>query len=291
MHEKIQRAQILIDALPYIRDFRGKTFVVKYGGNAMTDPELKKMVIQDFLLLHYVGIKLVVVHGGGPAISQTMNRMNIPFQFIDGQRVTDSEALAVTEMVLTGMVNKEIVSLLNLYGGKSVGLSGKDGLLIEAAKKKASADLGYVGEVACIHPHILEVMEENGFICVVSPIGIDKNGQSYNINADTVAAHIASALQAEKLFLLTNINGLMENVEDPSTLISSLSLSTAEKHINNKSIQGGMIPKIQACIQALRKGVKKAHMINGTIEHALLLETFTPEGIGTQIYNDLQREF
>ncbi len=283
MKERIKRAKILIDALPYIKEFRGKTFVIKYGGNAMIDEKLKKNVILDFLLLHYVGIKIVIIHGGGPAISKTMKKMNLVPQFIDGHRITDRETLSVAEMVLTGQVNKEIVSLLNKNGGKAVGLSGKDGFLIKAKKKKGKYDLGYVGEVESVNPEIIRVLEENGFITVISPIGIDENGETYNINADTVAAHIAGALNAEKFFLLTDVDGILRNVNDKNSLISSINYKDIEKLEKEGVISGGMIPKVEACKIALCKGAKKAHIINGTTPHAILLETFTTKGIGTQI--------
>lgn len=287
MENQVKRAEILIDALPYIKEFRGSTFVIKYGGNAMIDQVLKENVILDFLLLHYVGIKVVVVHGGGPAISSAMNKMNIKPQFIDGHRVTDLETLGVAEMVLTGQVNKEIVSLINRNGGKAVGLSGKDGKLIQAVKKpvKDQKDLGFVGEVKSIDPDIIRVLESNGFMTVISPIGIDENGQSFNINADNVAAHIAASLNAEKLFLLTDVHGIMTDLNDPESLVAQITLDEIEQAKRDGIISGGMIPKVDACVTAISNGVKNAHIINGTLLHALLLETFTTRGIGTKIFS------
>ncbi|MDH4127776.1 MAG: acetylglutamate kinase [Spirochaetota bacterium] len=285
MMKLIEKANILIEALPFIKQFYGKTMIIKYGGSAMIDPRLKEMVIQDIILMKYVGINPVIVHGGGKHISELMQRLGKEVLFLDGLRVTDKETMDITEMVLTGAVNKEIVSLLNLHGGKAVGVSGKDGMLIEAKKKTIinSKDYGFVGEITKINPKILEVLDQADFIPVVSPIGFSKDGHTFNINADNAAGEIAAALKASKLILLTDIRGVCMVKDDESTLISSLKISEVQGLKDNGIIKEGMLPKIDSCIKAFEKGVEKIHIIDGRISHSILLELFTEEGIGTQI--------
>jgi len=291
MKKLAEKASILIEALPYIRNFYGKTFVIKYGGAAQVEESLKSTFAQDIVLLNFIGIHTVVVHGGGPKISKTMEQMGKKPQFVQGQRVTDRETMDIVEMVLAGIINKEIVNLINQHGGKAVGLSGKDGGLVKAKKKVVKKlspetqteeiiDLGLVGDVEEIDPSILITLKENNFIPVIAPVGYDRNGNTLNINADFVASAIAGAIRAEKLILLTDVEGILDQ---KGKLISSIRVGAAEKLIEKGIIKGGMIPKVQACINALRKGCSKTYIIDGRIEHSLLLEIFTKEGIGTEI--------
>jgi acetylglutamate kinase len=290
MEDLIDKAKVLIEALPYIRRFYDKTVVVKYGGAAMVNEQLKNSFALDMVLLKYIGINPVVVHGGGPQIGKVLAQMGIESKFVKGMRVTDDETMDVVEMVLVGKVNKEIVSLINRHGGKAVGLSGKDGQLITARKLNLTDshnenppeifDLGMVGEVESINPGVIRTLESQNFIPVIAPVGVGIKGESYNINADTVAGQIASALKAEKLILLTDVKGLMNNRKE---LIGSIDVMTARQKTEAGVISGGMIPKVQCCIDALRDGVQKTHIIDGRVEHAILLEIFTDGGIGTQI--------
>jgi len=290
MKDIIKKAEILIEALPYIRSFYGKTFVIKYGGSAQAKEELKEFFAEDIVTLNYIGIKTAIVHGGGPKISATMEKMGKKPKFVQGQRVTDKETMDIVEMVLGGLVNKEIVSLINSHGGKAAGLSGKDGGLIKAKKKlfKKHAetgvdeiiDIGLVGEVTHVDPRILISLEKDGFIPVISPVGVGPKGETLNINADYVAASIASALQAEKLILLTDVPGIMDK---KNNIISTLSKQNIKKFIKDGTITGGMLPKVQACLKAIEGGVSKTHIIDGRVPHCLLLEIFTKEGIGTEI--------
>ena len=293
MKEIIRKAEVLIDALPYIRNFYGKTLVIKYGGAAQTKSELKESFSQDIAMLNFIGIRTVIVHGGGPKISATMEKMGKKPEFVYGQRVTDQETMDIVEMVLGGLVNKEIVSLINKHGGKAVGLSGKDGGLIRAHKKiiknvtpetgvSEIVDLGLVGEVTAIDPSILDGLEKSGFIPVISPIGVGPEGETLNINADYVASAVASSLRAEKLILLTDVAGLLDK---KGTVISTLKKSRISRLVKDGTISGGMLPKVQACIRALDEGVSKTHIVDGRIPHCLLLEIFTKEGIGTEILN------
>jgi acetylglutamate kinase len=288
----IEKAQVLIEALPYIRTFFGRTFVIKYGGNAMTDPELKKAVMLDVILLKYVGINPVIVHGGGPDISRTMERLGKKPVFVAGHRVTDAETMEIVQMVLVGKINQEIVSLINKYGGKSIGLSGKDGNLIVARRRTGGhatvdgpgeVDLGYVGDVESINPEPIHLLSEKGYIPVVAPVGVGLDGESYNINADAVAGHLAAALKADKLIMLTDVEGIFGDPNDTSTLISALGTEQAMRMIQNGEISGGMIPKVEACIRALDAGVARTHIIDGRKMHSLLLEIFTDQGIGTMV--------
>ena len=291
MQKLIDKATILMEALPYIRRFYQKTIVIKYGGHAMKDRELKKDFAMDITLMNYIGLNRVVVHGGGPQIEEVLERMGKPSKFIEGLRVTDEEIMEVVEMVLVGKVSKEIVSLINYQGGKAIGLSGKDGNLITAKKLRLLSsqskttirkvkDIGLVGEVESINPLIIETLDRSKFIPVISPIGIGKDGETYNINADMVAGKIASALNAEKLILLTDTEGVLDKNRK---LISSMNEKKAKALIKRGQITGGMIPKVNCCLQALKEGVAKAHIIDGRIKHAILLEIFTDVGIGTQI--------
>ncbi len=290
MKDIIKKAEILIEALPYIRNFYGKTFVITYGGSAQVRDNLKESFAKDIVTLNYIGIKTAIVHGGGPKISATMEKMGKKPEFVQGQRVTDRETMDIVEMVLGGLVNKEIVSLINSHGGKAVGLSGKDGRLIKAKKKllKKHAetgvneiiDIGLVGEVTHVDPHILISLEKDGFIPVISPVGVGPKGETLNINADYVAASVASALHAEKLILLTDVPGIMDK---NNNIISTLTKQNIKKYIKVGTIIGGMLPKVQACLKAVDGGVSKTHIIDGRIPHCLLLEIFTKEGIGTEI--------
>lgn len=290
MKKLIEKANILIESLPYIRNFYGKTFVIKYGGAAQVDERLKDSFAQDVVLLNFIGIRPVIVHGGGPRISEMMKRMGKEPSFVQGQRITDRETMEIVEMVLGGLINKEIVALINSHGGKAIGLSGKDGGLIRAKKKllrKSVAsgeeeviDIGLVGEVESIEPGILNTIEKDGFIPVIAPIGFGRDGSAFNINADYVASAVASSLKAEKLILLTDVPGIKDKRE---VVISSIGRKEIKGLIDNGTISGGMLPKVQACVNALNEGVKKTHIIDGRVPHCLLLEIFTKEGIGTEI--------
>ncbi len=281
MKKHLQKIKILLEALPYIKRFYGKTVVVKYGGSAMIEDSLKHSFAQDMVLLKYVGINPVVVHGGGPQIAGLLQRLGKETRFIKGIRVTDTETMDVVEMVLGGKVNKEIVGLINHYGGKAVGISGKDAEFIKAKPLKIRGEeLGLAGDVEDVDPAIIKSLEENDFIPVVAPIGGDEKGQSYNINADIVAGRLASALKAEKLILLTDVEGVLDK---DKKLIPSLSLSAARSLIRRKVAKEGMVPKLKCCMEAVAKGVNSAHIIDGRVEHAVLLEVFTDAGVGTVI--------
>lgn len=276
------RVRVLSEALPYIQQFAGRTVVVKYGGAAMKDSELKDTVIRDIVFLSCVGLRPIVVHGGGPEINSWLNKLGIEAQFKNGLRVTDAPTMDVVEMVLVGRVNKEIVALINQAGGKAVGLCGKDGNLIKA-RPQGQEGIGFVGDVSGIDVTILNTLVENGYIPVVSSVAADETGQSYNINADTVAGEIAAALNAEKLILLTDTRGILENYKDQSTLIPKLDIQEARDLIGTGVVAGGMIPKVNCCVRSLAQGVKAAHILDGRIPHSLLLEIFTDVGIGTML--------
>jgi acetylglutamate kinase len=283
MKNNIDKAKVLIESLPYIRQFFDQIIVIKYGGHAMTDENLKNCFALDVILMQYVGLIPIVIHGGGPQIGKVLDRMGIKCSFHKGLRVTDAETMEVVEMVLVGKVNKEIVGLINQHGGKSVGLCGKDGGLIQATKISISdeiGDMGMVGEVRLVDTSILETLKKRRFIPVIAPIGVGERGEAYNINADLVAGKIASAIKAKKLILLTDVEGIKDNKKK---LVSSLSIKKAQRMIEKGVITGGMIPKVNCCINALNEGVEKAHIIDGRIEHAILLEIFTHRGIGTEI--------
>ena len=292
MQELIEKADVLIEALPYIRNFSGKSIVVKYGGSAMQEEELKQDFARDIVLMKYVGMNPVVVHGGGPQINNMLDKLGMEAKFVQGIRVTDKETMDVVEMVLLGKINKEIVARLNHLGGRAVGLSGHDGGLIQvqqfgthaaAATGKQPPEMGLVGEITAINTKVIEVLDGDRFIPVIAPIGEGKNGQSYNINADTVAGEIAACLRAEKLVYLTDVKGILD---EKGELISSASRSHIRELIKQGVIEGGMIPKVESCLRALEAGVPKAHIIDGRIRHALLLEIFTDTGIGTQMVKD-----
>jgi len=285
----LARAQVLVEALPYINDFRGATIVIKYGGHAMVDPDLKNSVIKDIILMETVGMNPIVVHGGGPDISRLMDRVGKVPEFIDGLRVTDADTMELTEMVLVGKLNGDLVNRINMAGGRAVGLSGKDADLIRARQIDAGdsgKSIGFVGEITEIKPEILDVLDEHRFIPVISPIGVDAEGNSYNINADTVAAELAAALKARKLILLTDVRGVLRDPKDHTTLVPSIVRNQVDALISEKIITGGMIPKVLACVNALDRGVEKTHIIDGRVPHALLLEVFTDYGIGTQIVHE-----
>ena len=296
MQKLIEKANTLVEALPYIKNFNGKTFVIKYGGAAQLDESLKNAFAQDIVLLNFIGIHPVVVHGGGPKISAMMKKLGKEPKFINGQRVTDQETMEIVEMVLGGLINKEIVSLINSHGGRAIGLTGKDGPLIKAVKKGekdkkdkknkkrsggsgTEADLGLVGDVTEVNRDILLNLQREDLITVISPIGAGPGGEALNINADSAAAAVASALRAEKLILLTDVPGIMEDGKTVSTLDGK----RAQELIKKGTVSGGMIPKTQACLEALRVGVGKTHILDGRIPHCLLLEIFTNEGVGTEI--------
>ena len=284
-------ARILGEALPYIRRFRGKTVVVKYGGNAMVDEQLKSGVARDIVVMRLVGISPVVVHGGGPQIGKVLEKIGKESRFVDGMRVTDSETMDVVEMVLGGLVNKDIVSLITRHGGRAVGLTGKDGDLIRARKLTISRDapeldapeiidMGHVGEVASVDVSVVDMLVSGGFIPVIAPIGVGEDGHSYNINADLVAGRVAEVLGAEKLILLTNTKGLLDR---QGNLLTGLSAGEVDKLIADGTVHGGMLPKIQCALSAVKSGVRSAHIIDGRMEHAVLIELFTDEGVGTLI--------
>jgi acetylglutamate kinase len=276
------RVQVLSEALPYIQQFAGRTIVVKYGGAAMKESSLKEKVIRDIVLLSCVGMRPVVVHGGGPEINIWLEKLGIEPQFKNGLRVTDAATMEVVEMVLVGKVNKEIVSLINQAGGKAVGLCGKDGNLIQA-RPDGREGIGFVGEVSSVNIKILESLVNSGYIPVVSSVAADENGQSYNINADTVAGEIAAGLGAEKLILMTDTAGILEDYHQPDSLIVKLDIQEARQLIESGVVSGGMIPKVTCCVRSLAQGVKAAHIIDGRLDHALLQEIFSDSGIGSMI--------
>ena len=281
-----RRAEILMEALPYIREFRGKTVVIKYGGSAMEQADLKRSFALDVILLRFVGIDPVIVHGGGPQIGALMKRLGKEPKFVGGMRVTDAETVEIVEMVLVGKINKEIVGLINYHGGKAVGLSGKDGSLIRARRRLhrlpsgEEVDIGLVGEVEHVNPEAIRLLEDHGFIPVIAPVGVGAAGETYNINADLVAGEVAAALGAEKLIHLTDVQGILG---DNGSLITTLSPKEAERLMEESVIDGGMLPKVESSLRALRGGTAKAHIIDGRVPHAILLELFTHEGIGTEI--------
>ncbi|WP_302482712.1 acetylglutamate kinase [uncultured Dialister sp.] len=273
------RAEILTQAVPYIKEYTGKYVVAKYGGNAMTDPQLKKSVMQDILLLQLVGVKVILVHGGGPEISAMLKKLSIESHFENGLRVTDDDTMEVVQMVLAGKVNKSLAADLSAMGGRAVGLCGIDGGLIKVHQKNEK--LGHVGEIDEINTKILDDLLDGGFIPVISSIGIDDDGNPYNINADTAAAKIAAALHAESMVVMSNINGVLRDKDDENSLISQMSLADAEELKKSGIIAGGMIPKVDCCTNAVKEGVKKVFIINGEIPHAILIELLTDEGLGT----------
>lgn len=280
----MQRAEVLVQALPYIRQYNGKIIVIKYGGNAMINEALKSQVMEDIVLLWLIGVKVVLVHGGGPEINELMNKLGKKAEFVDGLRVTDRETVDIAQMVLCGKVNKTLVNLLEKQGGKSIGISGMDGQLIEAKMKDER--LGYVGEITNVNIQPVLDLLEKGYIPVISTVGCDKEGNTYNINGDTAAAYIAGALNAERLFMMTDIAGIMRDVNDPSSLISEISVNEAKQLYNDNVISGGMIPKVNCCIEAICMGVKSVVILNGCVSHSILMETLTDEGAGTIVVGE-----
>ncbi len=276
-----QRAEVLTQALPHIKRYNGKVVVVKYGGNAMVDEEIKQQVMEDIVLLWLIGVKIVLVHGGGPEISDIMQKLGKQPQFVDGLRVTDKETVDIVQMVLAGKVNKSLVNLLEMNGGKAMGISGMDGGLIEAEPKDPR--LGYVGSITKIHiDPVMDLLEKN-YIPVISTVGCDREGNTYNINGDTAAAFIAGALGAERLIMMTDIAGILMDKDDPKTLISEITIDEAKKLFNDSVISGGMIPKVQCCIDAISEGVKNVIIMDGRVPHSILMELLTDEGAGTMV--------
>ena len=282
MLSDFQRVQVLSEALPFIQKFSGKTVVIKYGGSAMQNQVLKNKVIEDILFLSHIGLKPVLIHGGGPMINFWLNKLNIKSQFRQGIRVTDSTTMEIVEMVLVGKVNQELVALMNKKKGKAIGLSGKDGQLVIATQFFKQKD-NFVGKISQVNIGIIDVLSRQGYIPIIASVAANKDGQAYNINADTVAGAIASELKAEKLILLTDTPGILQDVSDSSSLIRSLDASQVDVLKKDKIISGGMIPKVDCCMQAIQYGVKSAHIIDGRIEHALLLEVLTNDGIGSML--------
>lgn len=290
MSNSIEKAKVLIEALPYIRAFNGMTVVIKYGGSAMLDPEINQTIIQDIVLLKLVGLKPVVVHGGGPEINAMLSKVGIQSEFINGLRVTTKDTMEVVEMVLAGKVNKQVVNMIAGQGGLAVGLTGKDGNILEASKLvKDGVDLGYVGEIVKVNTELIHTLINNDFIPVIAPIGADQEGNTYNINADYAAVAIAGALKAQKLVFLTDVEGVLKDREDPASLMSYLSDEEARKYIEDGTISGGMIPKVECCMEAIESGVSMVHILDGRLNHALILEIYTEKGIGTMMYKKEER--
>ena len=279
-----ERAEVLTQALPYIKKYSGKIVVVKYGGNAMINEQLKQQVMEDITLLWLIGVKVVLVHGGGPEISETMKRLGKQAQFVNGLRVTDKETVDIVQMVLAGKVNKTLVNLLQMKGGHAVGVSGIDGGIIEAAMKDEA--LGYVGKITRIRPQPITDLLEKNYIPVVSTVASDRQGNTYNINGDTAAAFIAGALNAERLIMMTDIAGILRDKDDPNTLIPALTVSEARKLFDEGVISGGMIPKVDCCIEAIEKGVRHVVIMDGRVPHSILMELLTDEGAGTMVMGD-----
>ncbi|MDO4847283.1 MAG: acetylglutamate kinase [Clostridiaceae bacterium] len=282
-----ERAEVITQALPYIKKYTGKVVVVKYGGNAMINEQLKQQVMEDIVLLWLIGVKIVLVHGGGPEISELMKKLGKEAKFVDGLRVTDKETVDIVQMVLAGKVNKTLVNMLEMKGGRAVGLSGMDGRLIEAEIKDEK--LGYVGEITKIHIKPVTDLLEKDYIPVISTLGCDKQGNTYNINGDTAAANIAGALGAEKLIMMTDIDGILRDKDDPSTLIPEITINEANKLYEDGIVTGGMIPKVECCIDAIHKGVKNVVILDGRVPHSILMELLTDEGAGTMVTGEKKK--
>jgi len=278
-----QRASTLIEALPYLREYWGATMVIKYGGAAMVEPELKAMVLQDVVLLRYVGMYPVLVHGGGPEISEMMRRLGKEPAFVRGLRVTDAQTMDIVEMVLMGRINQDLVAAVNAAGGKGVGLSGKHGKMLKVAKQPCEVDLGLVGAIAEVDPAIVGTLVAQGYIPVIAPIGFGEDGQTYNINADHAAGKLAGALRATKLIVLSDVPGILRDARDEKTLVSSLTAEQGRQMIASGQVESGMIPKVEACLDALAEGMPRCHLVDGRAPHALLMEIFTDVGIGTMV--------
>ena len=296
MIEKLEeKADVLIESLPYIKTFHSKTFVIKYGGAAMVDNNLKQDIIKDFILLRYIGINVVVVHGGGPEITSFLQKIGKETTFVNGLRVTDKETMDAVQMSLVGKTNQDIVSMINHFGGKAVGLSGADSNIIQArkkmmetvldpeTKKEKNIDLGFVGDIERIDSSLVNLLNQNGYIPVIAPIGVGIDGEHYNINADEVASEVAVSLKADKLIMVTDVDGIYENPSNPATKIESLTIHRAKQMIEKGEISGGMIPKVRACINGISNGVKRTHIVDGRQKHSILLEIFTDHGIGTMV--------
>ncbi|MBR5791129.1 MAG: acetylglutamate kinase [Phascolarctobacterium sp.] len=291
------QVQTLIEALPYLRDFKDKTIVVKYGGNAMLNDQIKNKVLQDIVFLQCAGMRPVVVHGGGPEITAMLMQAGKKSEFVSGLRVTDAESVGIAEMALVGKINTDLVARLNTLGGRAVGLNGKDASLVQAKKHLADVyengevnlvDIGFVGNVEHVNTELIEVLLANGFIPVIAPTGVGTNGETYNINADSVAGEIAGALKAEKLLVLTDVRGIYSDYRDESSFISTLTFEKAQELIIRGKIDGGMIPKVRACITALSGGAKKTHIIDGRAEHTILMEIFSDKGVGTEVVKEMK---
>ena len=280
----IERANIICEALPYIRKYSGKTLVIKYGGNAMNDEAITTTILQDIAALKIVGVNPILVHGGGPEINKMLTRLGVQSQFKNGLRVTDEQTMEVAQMILCGKINKNIVGELNSLGVKAIGLCGKDSQLIKA--QTLDPELGYVGKITEINAKLLEILAKDEFIPVIASIATDELGNSYNVNADTAAAAIGAAMQAEKLLFLTDIDGIMTDKDDPKTLINRITVSELQKMIDNGSVSGGMVPKAQSCIDAIERGINSVFVLNGMLPHSILLELFTDSGVGTMIEKD-----
>ena len=282
--QAIEKAKILIEALPYIKEFSGITVVIKYGGSALVNDEVKKSIIKDIALMKFVGFKPVVVHGGGPEISDALKRLGVESRFVNGLRYTDGNVMEVAEMVLSGKINKEIATALSMQGILATGISGKDGRTLKARRMTANGeDLGFVGEICEVDTTLLRTLIDNDFVPVVSPVGMDESGQSYNINADYAAVAVAGALKAEKLVFLTDVEGIMRDKADASSVFSRVTVAEIRQMIQNGIISGGMIPKVEGCIRGIEAGVSHVHILDGRVEHCLILEIFTKEGVGTLI--------
>ncbi len=290
METEILKAEVLIEAIPYIRRFAGSTVVVKYGGSAMVDEKLKRSVIQDIAMLKYIGLKPVVVHGGGKEITSLLERLGKQSQFLDGLRVTDEETAKVAEMVLSGSIGKALVDELQQVGISSVGISGKDGRSLLCSKKldEKGRDLGFVGQIDSVDTTLLETLLASNFVPVVSPVGVDAAGNTYNINADYAASAVAGSLSAQKLIFLTDVEGILKDKDDPSSILRTLSEQEALGYIADGTIKGGMIPKVQCCLDGLDKGVESVHVLDGRVPHAILLEIFTTKGVGTMVTKEKQ---
>ena len=293
MASALEKASILVEALPYIKKFYGKTVVIKYGGHAMTSDQLKQAALTDVVLMKYVGMHPVIVHGGGPDITGMLKRLEMDSSFVGGLRVTDRDTMEIVEMVLVGKINKEIVARINGYGGRAVGLSGKDASLLTAVKKQGrvkrpdgtteTVDIGFVGEITQVNPDIVYTLIREGYIPVVAPVAVGDSGESYNINADTAASALAAALKADKLIILTDVEGILEDRGDTGSLISTITSAQVPELVDRGVIDGGMIPKVECCVRALEGGVKTTHILDGRVPHSILLEVFTDKGIGTMV--------
>lgn len=287
MQEYIQKAAVLVEALPYIREFEGKTVVIKYGGSSMEQPTLRRSTAEDIALMRYVGMNPVIVHGGGPEINRMLKRLNVESKFHNGLRVTDGETMEIVEMILTGKTNNEIVSLINQAGSLAVGLDGKDGNLFQARQitLEDGTNIGQVGEITQVNAKIIRTLCDNGMIPVIAPVATDRQGGTWNINADTAAGEVAAAMKAEKLVFLTDTPGILRTPPDPDSLIHQLGRDEISRLKKQGVIEGGMIPKVDACLKALDAGVRKTHIVDGRVPHALLLEIFTVTGLGTMVFN------